>query len=87
MESPVAPGSHSPAARSAKAWSTGRVRGLRVRGGYEVDMEWNDGALTQAVLRSLSNEAKPWVIRYGNKTKAFNIPAGGKTTLTPGTFE
>jgi alpha-L-fucosidase 2 len=34
-----------------KAWATGRVRGLRARGGYEVDIAWHDGRFEEATIR------------------------------------
>jgi hypothetical protein len=34
------------------AWPSGNVTGLRARGGYEVDIHWNEGRLVRAVIRA-----------------------------------
>lgn len=36
-----------------EAWASGIVRGLRARGGFEVDIVWQDGRFNAAELRSL----------------------------------
>jgi alpha-L-fucosidase 2 len=35
-----------------KAWSTGSFRGLRARGGLEIDLEWQNGKATVATLQA-----------------------------------
>jgi alpha-L-fucosidase 2 len=57
-----------------KAWPTGTVNGLRARGGYEVDVTWNDGKLVEATIRAL--RAGPVQLRYGATTKEITLAKG-----------
>jgi alpha-L-fucosidase 2 len=56
------------------AWPAGSVRGLRARGGFEVDLDWKDGTLTRAAVRSTLGN--PCRIRYGAKMVELNSRAG-----------
>ena len=64
------------------AFPEGRVRGLRARGGFTVDIEWSDSALVRARIRSVLG--KPLTVRYGEKEIRMQTEAGQVIELGPG---
>jgi alpha-L-fucosidase 2 len=57
-----------------KAWRNGSVKGLRARGGFEVDIAWADGALVSVELRS--KRGSPLRLRHGQQTVDLKTDAG-----------
>ncbi len=62
-----------------KEWPTGHATGLRARGGFEVDVYWNDGKLQRATVRSLLG--RPCTVRYGGTTAKFDTEPGQEYVL------
>jgi alpha-L-fucosidase 2 len=72
-----------------QAWPTGSVKGLRARGGFEVDLAWADGKLTSATVRSITGTNA--TVRYGGqrpgpgtaRTESFVLKPGESRTIKP----
>jgi alpha-L-fucosidase 2 len=61
------------------SWLTGRVVGLRARGAFAVDLEWQGGRLKAAALRS--NRGGRCVVQYGPRTVSLETQAGETVRL------
>jgi alpha-L-fucosidase 2 len=61
------------------AWKSGKVSGLRARGGFQVDETWQNGKLISANIHSTTGE--PCSVSYGGKTIHLKIKQGDSVTL------
>ena len=59
------------------AWPTGSVRGLRARGGFEVDLAWTAGRLEKVTLRSAAGGRAR--LRYADRTRELVVAPGRET--------
>ena len=56
------------------AWPVGSVRGLRARGGYELDITWDGGRLTLVKVKSTGG--RQTTLRYGSRTTEILLKSG-----------
>ena len=60
-------------------WSDGFVKGLPARGGFQLDLWWEDGELTKATIRSTAG--RPCTVRYGDNLIELSLQAGESQEL------
>jgi alpha-L-fucosidase 2 len=63
------------------AWPNGAVKGLRARGGFEVDITWKDGRLTSTNVSSAFGSRCR--IRYGESTVELHMKPKDRRTFGP----
>ncbi|MBR4172316.1 MAG: glycoside hydrolase family 95 protein [Kiritimatiellae bacterium] len=59
-----------------KAWNTGKVTGLRARGGFTVDIVWRDGHVTD--YRVVSAKPTEYLLRIGQEERIEKSREAGK---------
>ena len=62
-----------------KAWPSGSVKGMRARGGFEVNVAWKDGKLVSAIIRSIAGINCR--VRYGDQVIALHFRPGAAVKL------
>ena len=62
------------------AWSTGRFKGIKARGNFEIDAEWSDGKVT--FLKITSGSGNNCVIKCNGKTLSLETTVGNSYDLS-----
>ncbi|WP_425505758.1 glycoside hydrolase family 95-like protein [Sphingomonas hominis] len=62
------------------AWRSGSLRGIRVRGAAELDIEWSEGRLKACVIRAHLNGKR--TIRYGSLVREITLLQGRTLRFT-----
>jgi alpha-L-fucosidase 2 len=62
------------------AWPVGSVRGLRARGAFDVDLDWKDGRLERATLRS--HRGGTARVRWGEERRELRLRPGERVEVT-----
>ncbi len=63
------------------AWADGRVKGLRARGGVEIDLEWKGGKAVQAVLRGVIAGEHKVRVGKGGEVSSVRLAVGQRRVL------
>jgi alpha-L-fucosidase 2 len=61
------------------AWPSGKITGIRARGGFEVDLEWSEDKLVRAKIHS--HAGLPLKVRNGPELAVFDLAKGESLTL------
>jgi alpha-L-fucosidase 2 len=64
-----------------KAWPRGSVKGLRARGGVEVDIAWSGGRATQADLRPAISGERRFRLLHGDQRMLSVMMDGGRVPV------
>ncbi|MDO9339281.1 MAG: hypothetical protein Q7T72_01990 [Bacteroidales bacterium] len=57
----------------------GSIKGVRARGGFELDIEWKAGKLSKATVRNINGNICK--IRYGSKLIELSVEPGNSVIL------
>lgn len=62
-------------------WEKGSVQGLKARGNFEIDMEWDNNRLTKATIKAMK-DSKSCIIKYNNQFITLNLKGNEAYELT-----
>jgi len=70
-----------------EAWPDGEVKGMKLRGGFVMDLAWQAGALTRAEVRNISNGNGTLRVLYQGQKLDLQIAPGMSTRISLADFK
>jgi alpha-L-fucosidase 2 len=56
-------------------WNNGTAKGLKARGGFELDFEWKNGKIKRGTIKGIPGTTGK--LKVNGQESAFTIPASG----------
>jgi alpha-L-fucosidase 2 len=67
------------------AWENGKVKGIRARGGFEIEMEWSKNALTKVIISSPLGGIT--TVKYKSKKQTVSLKPGESKAISLAEFK
>lgn len=64
-----------------KQWSTGHFYGVRARGGFEINMDWENGVMKKLVVKNITAKKSKVVLMVNGKKIMKEIKANGQSVV------
>ncbi|MFW5752341.1 MAG: glycosyl hydrolase family 95 catalytic domain-containing protein, partial [bacterium] len=68
-----------------KDWPTGKITGLKARGGFIIDLSWKDGSLEE--VHVFSEKGLPCTLKYGDSSRTIDTKKNQLYTFTGKDFK
>ncbi len=63
-------------------WKEGSLRGIRLRGGFELDLAWCDCSLSEVKVKNLNSKKADFILVWGGKREMHRLESGSEFRIS-----